>query len=158
MIFQSGIWDWIFLRTWFRYCCNCLLIRFKRMLLSKWLDERVWSRRFLLLPIWCYPSELHGSQSKMWKYEWYIPADWLYGRSGIFQWDFGEKVSNFDRESRENINAWYRTWIQAEYKGLKGSKRWKDWNNKKLKNIAWYDSINDSQDEPTKVIFNHFLS
>jgi len=33
---------------------------------------------------------------------------------------------------------------------LKGSKRWKDWNNKKLKNIAWYDSINDSQDEPTK--------
>ena len=51
----------------------------------------------------------------------------------------------------------HRTWIQAEYKGLKGSKRWKDWNNKKLKNIAWYDSINDSQDEPTKVIFNHYL-
>ena len=47
----------------------------------------------------------------------------------------------------------FRTWIQAEYKGLKGSKRWKDWNNKKLKNIAWYDSINDSQDEPTKVPF-----
>merc|ERR1712156_193861 len=43
-----------------------------------------------------------------------------------------------------------KTWIQAEYKGLKGSKRWKDWNNKKLKNISWYDSINDSQDEPTK--------
>ena len=40
---------------------------------------------------------------------------------------------------------------------MKGSKRWKDWNNKKLKNIAWYDSINDSQDEPTKVIFNHLL-
>ena len=41
-------------------------------------------------------------------------------------------------------------WIQAEWKGLSGSKKWKDWSNKKLtqKSIDWHKE--DGNDEPTK--------
>merc|ERR1711892_337616 len=54
-----------------------------------------------------------------------------------------------DMTDADELNT-SRFWIQAEWKGLSGSKKWKDWSNKKLtqKSIDWHKE--DGNDEPTK--------